>query len=384
MRRVSSSRVLATVWLLGTPIVGMAADVTSWTDVAQQLVARRAATAEGVVDYRIYGFQVDQATFDHLAALLVSSQVTPNPLLKDEVDAWLEAHMPIEHGAMEGWCTFDESLWQDHKKVASSDTLQQALATRALNEGAKVVRVDQVVTMHSDGVTETTVRDHRAVQFKNAPANVHPLSLIDLSLFDWQQGIDQGAAPGQTIEWLADGSAHTISITNGQPGDDIYSGADQTFDEALGWAPLRVTMHFQGQVQVDHVYGYQDDGDADGNPARPTVVLLGSRRADGMMQVDLWIVESWQEWSDPEWLILRLPPYYLLQDYRDEPNPPLEIHQPSYLVNVPREQWLQRAMQRLLDKWGTDDAEVDYNCDGVIDDADTAAAVKALRTVVEE
>jgi hypothetical protein len=383
MKRVSLGNVVAASWFFVVPASGVMAEVASWTDVAQQLVARRSATSEGVVDYRVYGFQVDVATFDHLAALLLPTQAAPNPLLTDEVDAWMDTHLPATHGAMRGWCTYDGSLWQDQKKVMEADTLQEALTAHAMDSGATAIKMTEVVVTHSDGTTETVVQDHRSVRLRNARADAHAMVPLDMSLFDWQQAIDQGPAPDQTITWEADGAAHSIIFTNGAPGDGHYSGAEQSFSEALDWAPLRATAHFQGTRQFDQVYAYRDDG-GDGL-ARPAVVLEGTFLDGGLVQVNLWVVENWQEWSNPEWLLLRLPPYHLRLDYRADPNPPLVIHRPSYLENVPRsKQWVRLAMSRVLTEWEGYDPEVDFNCDGVIDAEDNKVLNRVLFPDVEQ
>ncbi len=348
-----------------------------WRDIAQHLVDRRANTNEGVVDYRLYGFQIDEITFNDLASILLAAQATPNPNVIADVEAWLQAHRPEEVGAMRGFCTYDGPLWQDSKQVTREDTLYEASIARALDSGAVAVERPRQVRTHSDGTTETTVEENRVVHFRNAPDNVHVMSPLDMSLFHWQTAIDEGPAPGQIMFAEVSGSVHSILLTSEDPNDPVYAEMSHDFDAALDWAPLRATLRVAGVVQIDHIFAYADDGgDA---PARPAVVLRGTRKADGTVQSSLWVVESWQEWSDPQWLILRLPPYRLVLDYRSDPHPPLEIQRPDYLTDKPANEWVSITLRQILDaSSGGYDPQLDFDCNGEIDDDDAQAALAVL------
>jgi hypothetical protein len=254
--------------------------------------------------------------------------------------------------------------------------MYESAVAAALQQDATAVPPPAQVRTHSDGVTETTIEENRVVRYKDAPTHLHAMAPVDVSLFRWQTAIDQGAPAGQVISATIDGSLHTILIESEDPNAPMPVRVRHDFDQDLDFAPLRATFTRGGQTQMDHLFAYSDDGgDA---PARPAVSLRGERLPDGRLQVTLWIVESWQEWTDAEWLVRRLPPYRLTLDYRDEPDPLLVIERPGYLDDVAAQDWVRVTMQRILDKWGTYDPETDYNCDGVIDDKDTDAALAVL------
>lgn len=270
-------------------------ELTDWREIAQQLVARRADTSQGVVEYRYYSFTANRSAYEQLAAIVRGAQSAPNPALVEQIDDWLRENAPEPLEAMRGRTEFDGPTWRDRKERTKQDTRQQLLDARAREAGAHAAKLPLVITTHSDGVRVIVAEDDQVTTSREARPAEHPLNQLDISLLPWEDAVAEGAAENQTISAGAEGSAFTIAIVSGECGDDDYVIAEYTFDESRGWAPLSAQLRdHTDSIHLDYVYGYASQ---DQVRWRPAGALRTERETNDRFTVSLWIVELWDDTS---------------------------------------------------------------------------------------
>lgn len=354
---------------------GGSSEAVDFREIAAQLTPRGYASAEGVVSYRYYRFRVSSDLFDDLADLLTVSQDLPQDDLIAQVESWLDANLPPEREAWDGECAFRPSEWRDTKMrlagIDSSTSAAQALATTA---GVNAAPLTNQVVRHSDGVVETTIEDGLTV-FKKPAHPIHPLVPLDISLASWQDAIDFGATvDGQDIHGESDGNVHSITYVNSLA-DGSFVATAYTFDAGLGWAPRDVHSFDGDGTLMRIVFGYMPV--AAGDLMRPRAVAKGEVRDASAVETSLWLIESWEESSDPSLVELREPALYLELDFTGGTGAPVvTVREPDILIGIEPCAKVQVAIVSVLEALGTDDRAADYNYDGIVDAGDIEAVLE--------
>lgn len=272
-----------------------------------------------------------------------------------------------EREAWSGICAFRPDQWQDQKhRIPGVDTAASSMQSLAAAAGVIAAPLTNEVVRHSDGVVETTVEDGLTLYRKPVPAIVHPLVPLDISLAPWQDAIDLGATvKGQEIHGYADGEMHSITYANSLA-DGSWLATDYSFDANLDWAPRHVRSYDEEGTLVRIVFGYAPT--APEELMRPRAVAKGVVLEGGNVDATVWVIDEWDESCDPALVELREPALYLELDFMTDPyTPTATVREPDYLIGIEPCSRLQMAIDNVIEAYGTDDRETDYNYDGIVD-----------------
>jgi len=370
--------------LLATSSEGTTDTPPDYRDIAAQLVQRGQASVNGHISFRQYKFIATAADFDELAALLFDSQAVAMPDIRTAAEAWVTDLMPAEREAWLGTVGYLNDTWRSQRiRMPDTDTALATIATQATASNLTPAPIARNVITHVTGNISTAIKDSRSVIKTERGGHRHPAVPMDISLASWQEAIDLGAnIEGQEILASVNGANHSILYIN-HKADGSFGAGEYVFRDDLDWAPSEFRSFDDIGTDAQIVYGYDR---SEVTPiARPAVVLQGELVDSGLIDVVVWVIDSWSESCTPAQVAVRLPPVHLEVNFVVSPTDPLVfVQEPEYLANVESCYKPVVAVTNVVMSIGSEEETADFDCDGYVTLDDVDSAIQVLVGVGEQ
>lgn len=352
---------------------------SSLEEIVPLLNVRREVISTGEVSFSEFKANLAWEDFGELANIVQASQRGVD-LSDFDAAQWLGSTEPASLEAWNGRVAAMAGVeLEDRERIGGLDTAQATLDAMAAAQGAVARKVfDRVITW-SDGAIQKQYRGDRSVVISAHPAEYanNEFAKLDLTALDWSQALNPDRAiPGQQIDVYREDLLYRIVYTDQIEGEEDLK-TTYTFDAERDFAPLSVETEQGNAIVQLMIYGYPRQPQTDIHV--PSIAVQGVVQQSGLVETRIFEIRDWSLSVDAESVNFQAPPVHLSVDMSADPNLPItEVVLPSHLSGVDPSEYLAVATQYILSRFGTEDADADYNFDGTVTEEDIYAAMELL------
>jgi hypothetical protein len=250
------------------------------------------------------------------------------------------------------------------KRILSCDSSDQFLAEHASN-GAIVAQRSLEVNELCLGETRIVMHDRKWVERSSLSHDIWPLFELDCTLVPWAQAIARPTLPGQ--ELTIQNVTEFVEMRHmNVHSDGTRSGAVSRFNPQVGWRPESVSLIRNDKEFETRLYGYSGPEER-----RPTTILKIVKGSDHA-EIDVYQV-TWRNATSTD-LSMRLPSVRL-EFYEQNGQANSAFILPPFLQNVDAPDRAYTALTYILNRWGTEDEQADFNADYTVNADDLQAAL---------